>query len=304
MVLAGCSREAPTDGEPGAASPENDATSNGPGRVFERAVVFLGSAGDSTLTVPWLFTAHTRPGGVDRVARAWIARGGAWEPFVDESWETAPTRVPWRLHPHGRLRLIVSESETLEGLVFSEGARRLEVTIGTSRSAWSGAQGETFVVAEGAAVLAEGRMPGLVLDLARAHRGEAPPAGDWLFLTSGDSVQIVLTGTELPAADGSGGYEGWGRLHDGREIPWRDVGVSWMETRAFERARRDVPVGWRVTSGDGEMAVDLSVQTAHIEAGQGAGPLLPVEALFEVSGTLRVAEATYPVRGLVRHFQR
>ena len=52
------------------------------------------------------------------------------------------------------------------------------------------------------------------------------------------------------------------------------------------------------------MAAELAVQTAHIEAGQGAGPLLPVEALFEVSGTLRVAEATYPVRGLVRHFQR
>ena len=34
--------------------------------------------------VPGLFTAYTRRGGVDRRARAWLARGGAWEPFVDE----------------------------------------------------------------------------------------------------------------------------------------------------------------------------------------------------------------------------
>jgi hypothetical protein len=302
-VLATCSPEAPPE-QPGAAAPVQGLPGDAPGRVFERGVVFIGSAGDSTLTVPWLFTAYTRPGGVDRRARAWLARGGTWEPFVDESWATAPTRVPWRLHPHARLRLVVGEGERLEGLMFAEGSRRLEVAIGATRADWTGSQGETFLVADGGTVLAQQRIPGLVLDLARAHRGETPAPGDWMFLISGDSVQMVLTGNEAPGADGADSYEGWGRFPDKSERPWRDVNVSWVETRAFERARRDVPVRWRVRSGDGEMQVELTQQSANIEAGAGAGPLLPVEAFFEVTGTMRVGEATYPVRGLVRHVQR
>jgi hypothetical protein len=82
------------------------------------------------------------------------------------------------------------------------------------------------------------------------------------------------------------------------------VSLSWAETRAFERARREVPVRWRVRAADGEMEAELVQQTANIEAGAGAGPLLPVDALFEVAGTLRVGEATYPVRGMIRHVQR
>jgi hypothetical protein len=301
--LAACSAEAPPE-QPDAAAPQEGLPGDAPGRVFERGVVFIGSAGDSTLTVPWLFTAYTRPGGVDRRARAWLARGGTWERFVDESWATTPTRVPWRLHPHARLRLVVGDGETLEGLMFAEGSRRIEVATGAPRAAWTGSQGETFLVTEGSTVIAEQRIPGFVLDLARAHRGETPPPGDWMFLISGDSVQMVLTGNESPGPDGADSYEGWGRLPDESELLWRDVNVSWVETRAFERARRDVPVRWRVRSGDGEMLVELTQQTANIEAGGGAGPLLPVEAFFEVTGTLRVGEATYPVRGLVRHVQQ
>ena len=80
--------------------------------------------------------------------------------------------------------------------------------------------------------------------------------------------------------------------------------MDWSETRAFERARREVPVRWRFAGGGGEMAAELVAGAAHIEAGEGEGPLLPVDALFEVSGTVRIADATYPVRGLVRHQQR
>ena len=299
-----CRAEAPADRAPGTATREASPPLDAPGRVVERGVVFLGSVGDSSLTVLWLFTAHTRPDGVDRRARAWLARGGAWESFLEERWETARTRVPWRVHPHGRLRLVIGDGETLEALVFSEGPRRLEVAIGGPRAEWNGSQGETFLVADGAAVLAEQRIPGLVLDFARARRGETPPPGDWMFLTSGDSVQMVLTGIESPAGRESSGYEGWGRLQDESEIPWRDVTVAWVERRAFERARRDVPVTWRVTSADGEMSAELAVQTANLEAGAGQGPQLPVDALFEVAGTLRVGEGVYPVRGLVRHVQQ
>ena len=302
-ALSACRAEAPQASAGTDSTAQTGAAGAVPGRVYERAVVFLTSVGDSTLIVPWLFNARTKPGGVDRLARAWLARGGAWEGFFDESWETPPTRVPWRLHPRGRLRLVVGEGESLEALLFEEGPRRLEVQIGATRAEWSGSQGETFLVADGAAVLSERRLPGLVLDLARTHRGESPGPGDWMFLTSGDSVQLVLSGTDAPVG-GTAPYEGWARLPDGSELPWRDIAVTWAETRAFEKARREVPVRWTVSGGNGEMSADLEVRTAHIEAGEGEGPLLPVDALFEVSGDLRIGTHRYPLRGLVRHVQR
>lgn len=303
LALASCSPESPPRGAPGIAPEEVNAGGAVQGNVFERAVVFVTATGDSTLIVPWLFTARTKPGGVERTARAWLARGGEWEPFFQESWETEPTRVPWRLHPRGALRLVMGDGEAVEALVFEGGPRQLEVNLAATRVEWSGSQGETYLVADGAAVLADRRLPGLVLDLARARRGDTQAGGDWAFLMSGDSVQVVLSGTD-GTANGQGPFEGWGRLQDGRELPWRDLAVSWVETRAFEAARRDVPVRWRFADDGGEMAADLVALATHIEAGEGEGPLLPVDALFEVSGTVRVGEATYPVRGLVRHAQR
>ncbi len=302
LGLSACRAEAPQAGVDPDSTALPGATGALPGRAYERAVVFLTAVGDSTLIVPWLFNSRTRPGGVDRIARAWLSRGGVWEAFLLESWETPPTRVPWRLHPRGRLRLVVGEGESLEALLFEEGPRRLEVQMGATRAEWHGSQGETFLVADGAAVLSDRRLPGLVLDLARAHRGESPPPGDWMFLTSGDSVQLVLSGTDVPVG-GTASYEGWARLPDASEIPWRGITVSWTETRAFEKARREVPVRWAVAAGQ-EMSADLEVRTAHIEAGEGDDPLLPVDALFEVAGDLRIGTAAYPLRGLVRHVQR
>ena len=66
------------------------------------------------------------------------------------------------------------------------------------------------------------------LDLARATRGDGTQ-GDWMFLTSGDSLQIVLS-ADQPTVGGTATYQGWGRLPDESEVPWRDVTVSGMPT--------------------------------------------------------------------------
>ena len=66
-------------------------------------------------------------------------------------------------------------------------------------------------------------------------------------------------------------------------------------------ARQDVPVSWRVATEDGAPVGDLQVSAAQIRAGEGPGPVLPVDALFLVSGTLTINGREYPVRGLFRH---
>jgi hypothetical protein len=77
-----------------------------------------------------------------------------------------------------------------------------------------------------------------------------------------------------------------------------------VETNAFQPARRDVPVSWTISSPDGELQGTLEVSSADVRAGQGSGPVLPVQALFEVEGTVTIEGRTFPVRGLFRHEQR
>ena len=48
----------------------------------------------------------------------------------------------------------------------------------------------------------------------------------------------------------------------------------------------------------------LVIQSSNMEVGTGEGPILPVDAFFEVEGSIRVEGGEYPVRGLVRHIQR
>jgi len=48
----------------------------------------------------------------------------------------------------------------------------------------------------------------------------------------------------------------------------------------------------------------LAVLAAEIVTGAGAGPVLPVQALFEVAGTISIDGLSFPVRGLFRHRRR
>jgi hypothetical protein len=272
-------------------------------RSYERHIVFLTEQGDSTMVVHWSFTASTRPDGVDRTIQAWLARSDTWDGFVSEAWETASTRVPWRILPRGQARIIVGQGNALERIFFEEGARRLEVTLGELLVEWSGQQAQTFRIHQGETLLSSGEVDGFVLDMARAWTGEDTPPGDWAFLLSGDSLQMVLEDLSLQSGPEGGAFSAWVR-EDTLDRQWEELRLPWAETRAFEPARRDVPMGWELRSDGGEISGVLRSVSPYLEEGEGEGPMLPVNALFQVSGTLLLDGREFPVQGLLRHYQR
>ena len=97
-----------------------------------------------------------------------------------------------------------------------------------------------------------------------------------------------------------GAYRGWARL-DFRDLRFDSLTVDWGELRAFQPARQDIPVAWTLTSAGGALEGILEVRTAEVQAGEGEGPVLPVDALFEVTGTITIERRAFPVRGLFRH---
>ncbi|NNM04130.1 MAG: DUF1499 domain-containing protein, partial [Gemmatimonadetes bacterium] len=177
FILAACGpgEEAAT----GTDVPETDSlelSRNFQGRSYERHIVFLTFQGDSTLLVPWSFSARTEPDGVDREVRGWLARSDEWDPFLYDRWEAPPSSAPWRILPHGPVRLIVGLEDALETILFEDGGRNLEVNLGELLVEWSGQRAQTFRIHEGTVVLADRTVEGHVLDMTRAWAaGDNPP---------------------------------------------------------------------------------------------------------------------------------
>ncbi|MBT8396981.1 MAG: DUF1499 domain-containing protein [Gemmatimonadetes bacterium] len=304
FILAACGpgEEAAT----GTDVPETDSlelSRNFQGRSYERHIVFLTFQGDSTLLVPWSFSARTEPDGVDREVRGWLARSDEWDPFLYDRWEAPPSSAPWRILPHGPVRLIVGLEDALETILFEDGGRNLEVNLGELLVEWSGQRAQTFRIHEGTVVLADRTVEGHVLDMTRAWAAGDNPPGDWGVLLSGDSLQVVFENLDQESGQEGGDYSLRARI-EFLTRQWEGVRLTWSEVRAFEPARRDVPMGWEVQSPEGDLEGSLVAVTPFFEAAEGEGPMLPVDALFEVMGTLTLGGAELPVRGLIRHSQR
>jgi hypothetical protein len=303
LLLTGCM---PAENVPEATDPRHEEVlspvRNFEGRVYERHIVFLRARGDSTLVVPWSFLARTRPGGVDRTIRGWLGRGGEWVPFLTERWETPPSRVPWRILPRAPARIIVGEEDALERVFFQEGPRRLEVVLGDLLAEWTGQRAQTIRLHRGTTLLSERQVEGFLLDLSRGRASDSSPSGSWALLVSGDSLQVVLEGAGRGSEEEGETYTAWARL-DFTDRRWTDLRLQWEETTPFEAARREVPVSWSLVSPGGDVAGALEAVNPFMEVGPGEGPLLPVEALFEVTGTIVVNEREFPVRGILRHLE-
>ncbi len=298
VVAAACdSGERPALGEVDVPIPAP--VSNPPDRLYERSIVFSTVGTDTAFMVPMLFTAETHADGIARTARGWLRRGSTWDAFHDASWDTPPSRAPWRLLPHGGLRLVVGVEDAITTIVFEEGPRVLELEFGNVLIEWTGRTGQVFRLLDGALFLSEQRVGGIVVDATRTLASSGPPGGDWAFLMSGDSLQVVLESTRYEPPGTPGVYHGWGRL-DSRELQWPSLTVEWPETSAFEPARQDVPAEWSIVGGQ-DLVGTLTAETAQLQAGDGPGPLLPVDGLFGVSGTLVIDGQAFPVRGLIRH---
>lgn len=301
LAACGDGSSEPGPGPESTAAPT--ARTSPPTRVYERGFAFVAELGDSLLMVPWILRTDARPDSVAREARGWLARGGFWEAFYAERWTTPPTRAPGRILPHGDLGFVVRDGDIVDGILFQSGPRNLELAMGEVLAAWVGPDGETFDLMEGSAYFQDQRLDGVLLDVSRSWSPDAPAAGDWALLLSGDSVRLVLAGEQEHEIDEEPTYRAWAQRGQ-QDLLWPEVRVRWTERQAFPPARRDVPTAWSIASTDGTLTGTLRSVTAELEAGEGEGPLLPVRALIEVEGTITTEGGRIPVRGILVHQRR
>lgn len=305
MVAAGGCDDGPApDAE--TAAPDTTASSPEPADVrHERAFAFTTLDGDSAVVVPFLFAARSDAGAVRRRIEGWIERDGEWERFVERTRSGPEGAPPWRILPDGPVRLVVGEGDAVERIAFADPPRRLELTLLSALVEWPGPEGQTYRLDEATLLVGDDEISGVALDLARSWTaGQAP--GDWAFLVSGDSLQVVLDapGADAAVDDAAGDGTASARVRlDFRNLQWPELEVTWTEERAYDPARRNVPAAWSVTSETGEVEGEIQARSAALSVGEGEGPVLPVRGLFGVEGIVEVEGAEYPVRGFVRHRQ-
>ncbi len=302
-VLTACGEAAPEPpAEPAGAGP-SAAVGGGQIPTYERSFVFAGFTGDSILLVPWMMRTSARPDSVMHEAHGWLGRRGTWDAFYSERWSTPPTRAPARVLPYGAMRLLVQEEDVIDGIIFGDGSRRLELALGEVEATWGGPRGETIEIVAGVAYLANQRVPGVIAHLVRASVGSTVPGGDWALLVSGDSMRLVLAADVEHGGEAEPVYRGYADVGSEERLS-TEVRVTWTTTEAFPPARRDVPVAWRLSTEDGSLRGELRVVSSSMQAGAGPGPLLPVRALYEVTGDVSTPDGAYPVRGVLLHERR
>ena len=311
LLLAACtlaaacgdeSREvAETDSANASATPvtTEDAPEAASPSTYHRTVAFVDTASDTTMFVSWDFENHMLADSTDRTLRAWFGRGAQWILFADEAWTTTTSRrAPWRIVPRGATRMIVGHDDALREIYYQAGIRDLSLRIGDAAIEWIDSRGGRYRLLHGVARLPGEERSGWVLDVSGARTGTSTGSGEWALLVADNQQEFLLSD-----AEGSGRYRVWARM-DGEERFWPSVAVSWGETRSFERARRDIPVLWRLRSSDGSLRGEFQSVSAHHLTLDGTGPILPVLGVYEVEGTVNADDRRVAVKGFLRHHQR
>lgn len=297
MMAAACSGE---PGNPGSMRVEGPALAppdSLAGNRYERHLAFFALEDESPLVVAWSFSANTREDAVDREARIWLARGGVWDAFHQSSWETPAARAPWRIIPHEGVRIIVGERDALTALLYRGAGRELEMWLGEALAGWTSRPGELIQMREASTILSDNAVAGTLVDLSFARQASGATPGSWALLISED-IQVFLRGPFDAAADST--FYGWGTLR-ARNFDWPSVVVTATRSRAFEPARRDVPVAWRFQSPDADLTGRIEAMSTHMEAGEGPGPQLPLIAISEVEGSIVIDTVPHRVRGVLYH---
>lgn len=324
LVPVGCrdvSDTDPADSRPGPAAPSAPAGAADPASEsgssgaadraggWEREFLMLGLGTDSTFALPWSWRAIVSADSTRWERTFRMELDGRWEMLVADSLATGPLRTPWRIVPGGPLEMVVDTDDAISALVVGTPERQVEVRPGEFLAEWNRPEGGALRLFRSSASLAGSTDPdtdrevdGLWVDLTRAWSPEGPPPADWIFLHDGTATQLFLEAV-APRETDSAQWRGWSRIAF-QTRPWPELSVQWAETRAFERARRDIPQRWRIESPDGAFEGELQAEGSHLVAGSGPGPLLPVDAVFRVNGELRVEGELISVTGIVRHVQR
>lgn len=269
---------------------------------YTREFTFVGARDARPLLLRMVF--HTRDHG-DRLARevnGSIAHGGTWEPFLTEQWQSSGSAAVWRVLPRGALRLAAGVEGRVSALWYRERERAFRMEPLRPLSSWNGGRYTRYRVLAGRLRLGGESTEGVLLESMRAERTgrDVPPRPDenWLFLTDGESLHLVVRGrsgsdaeSEAVLATGSG---------EGEEV-WKGLEVRTGAARSLQKARRDVPLEWSFAAPVGGLHGQVRALGFTAELGAERAGRRAVDVSYTVTGWAEVGGRRVRVMGFARH---
>lgn len=273
---------------------------------YSRDFVFVAPSNDGPLVVPFEFSARERGDEIERGTRAWLARGSVWDRFLDDTMETTAAGGVWRPVPTTDLRLTVGGAAQIESFNFQRGDRQLRLELDSPLSDWQQGDETRFRLLRGRVIIGTEVVSGPVLELLRSESiledGWAPGQDfDAVFLSTGDTIQLVIV--ETLSGDGEGDGYAWIRTPSG-ERTWDDGELRWLEIRAYDEARRDIPIRWTFRVPGADVTGELTAQGYDAILGPERGGRRAIELRYSVSGSIEVGGVRRNVVGAIRHTQQ
>lgn len=310
----------------------------GPTAAFERLFVFLGPGDRIPTAAVFDFSALSDSVGVRRGVRGRLADGDAWVPLLDVGWEMGVMHEPWRIVPHGPLKLMVADGGELSAVAFrGEPSVRLEP--GALLAEATPDAGTQLLLRQAALVMDGEVVNGILLDaqlartvpasapLRRADRGagsgedpggepgreidpaESPDEG-------GADAAVLATPTARPGAeallvDNSGYYlvlapspngdVAW-ISEGGRDEVQRGVSLEPIAWTDYLEGNAQVPTAWRIVAPDDGLTGEIQVEAATLTPLTGFHDLSALGYVL-VTGWIEDGTPRRSVYGLVRHVQ-
>ncbi|MQA90548.1 MAG: hypothetical protein GEU90_09975 [Gemmatimonas sp.] len=302
LVMTGC--EVAEDSTADPSTPE--ATSERTLFRYNREYIFVGPREGDPIVVPFTFRSSERNGSLNRSAQGWLARGGTWDRFLDAQNRTSTAGGVWRVVPHEGLRVSVGGPAEVESFHFERGERRLRLELDQPITGWSQGAETRFRLIDGWLSVGAEVVPGPVLEMLRVERtldDGWPPGQDFdlLFVTSGDSIQLVLA--ETVEGEGPEAQYAWTRFPE-TERMWSEAEVRWLEMRPYEEARRDIPHVWSFRIPTARIHGELEAAGFGAVLGPERGGQRAVEIRYTVHGWVDIQGDRRDVSGMILHTQQ
>jgi hypothetical protein len=216
----------------------------GPTAAYERRLIFLGPGQRLPSAAIVDFVAVSDSLGLRRGVRARLADGSDWSRLMDAGWEMDRMREPWRLVPHGPLRLVVGDAGDLGAVIFRADTEiRLEP--GAALAELSPEPGLQLVLRQGRLALGAELVSGVLLDAQLGRSLDAAPPRRARTAT-GQNAAFPATPAARAGAEGllvgeGGFYAVFAGSGDGH-FAWLRQG----QNDDVRRGARLVAVGWEL----------------------------------------------------------
>lgn len=306
LLIAGCDGSPPwrgdTEQERVEARPDFGAAA-----AYDRHLLFLGPGGSLPTAAIFDFAALSDSVGLRRGMRARLLDSDGWTALIDEAWEMPSMREPWRLLPHGALRMVVGDAGDVDALVY-QGELDLRLEPGATVAEHSPDAGTQLVLRQAHLILDGDLIPGLMLDaqLGRAvNPASVPPPG------AVTPTPAARAGAEALLVDNSGFYAVLGSSASG-ELAWihnggrndvrRGARLEAIEWDTDPESGLRTPARWRVTAPGESLTGELVTEAADHAPLEGRTDVASL-GYVAVSGWLEERGARRNVVGLIRQIR-